>query len=81
MTIHFLLSNRCVHDFLLYITFTQTSVTLFLLVCVVFFLFSEDDVEGNLPRVLLCSHIYCTSCLLSIQYDGVIKCPECEVNS
>lgn len=43
------------------------------------FSFSEDDVDGNLPRVLLCGHIYCTSCLLSIQCDSVIRCPECEV--
>uniref|UniRef100_A0A3Q3MRH5 Ring finger protein 17 n=1 Tax=Mastacembelus armatus TaxID=205130 RepID=A0A3Q3MRH5_9TELE len=33
----------------------------------------------NLPRVLLCGHIYCTSCLQSIQFDSVIKCPECEL--
>ncbi|XP_044072779.1 RING finger protein 17 isoform X2 [Siniperca chuatsi] len=41
----------------------------------------EDEVDGNLPRVLLCGHIYCTCCLLSIQCDSVIKCPECEVES
>ncbi|KAF3843527.1 hypothetical protein F7725_002376 [Dissostichus mawsoni] len=40
-----------------------------------------DEVEGNLPRVLLCSHIYCTSCLLSIQSDDVITCPGCKVDS
>ncbi|XP_034549440.1 RING finger protein 17 isoform X2 [Notolabrus celidotus] len=45
------------------------------------FTLPEDEGEGNLPRVLLCSHIYCTSCLLSIQCDGTIKCPECEVES
>ncbi|XP_045910588.1 RING finger protein 17 isoform X2 [Micropterus dolomieu] len=45
------------------------------------FILPEDDVEGNLPRVLLCGHIFCTSCLLSIQYDSAIKCPECEVES
>ncbi|XP_063744191.1 RING finger protein 17 isoform X1 [Eleginops maclovinus] len=45
------------------------------------FTLPEDGVEGNLPRVLLCSHIYCTSCLLSIQRDSVITCPECEVDS
>ncbi|KAI3356062.1 hypothetical protein L3Q82_017326 [Scortum barcoo] len=42
------------------------------------FILPEDEVDGNLPRVLLCSHIFCTSCLLSIQTDGVVKCPECE---
>ncbi|XP_031169903.1 RING finger protein 17 [Sander lucioperca] len=41
----------------------------------------EDEVDGNLPRALLCAHIYCTSCLLSIQCDSVIRCPECEVES
>ncbi|XP_051260855.1 RING finger protein 17 [Dicentrarchus labrax] len=39
----------------------------------------EDEVDRHLPRVLLCGHIYCTSCLLSIQCDSVIRCPECEV--
>ncbi|CAK6968526.1 LOW QUALITY PROTEIN: RING finger protein 17 [Scomber scombrus] len=41
----------------------------------------EDEVDGNLPRVLLCSHIYCTSCLQSIECSNVIRCPECEVES
>ncbi|XP_073330079.1 RING finger protein 17 isoform X2 [Pagrus major] len=41
----------------------------------------EDEVDGNLPRVLSCGHIYCTSCLMSIQCDSVITCPECEVES
>ncbi|KAM8749037.1 RING finger protein 17 isoform 2-T3 [Acanthopagrus schlegelii] len=41
----------------------------------------EDEVDSNLPRVLSCGHIYCTSCLMSIQYDSVIRCPECEVES
>ncbi|XP_034002342.1 RING finger protein 17 isoform X2 [Trematomus bernacchii] len=45
------------------------------------FTLPEDEVEGNLPRVLLCSHIYCTSCLLSIQSDDVITCPKCKVDS
>ncbi|CAB1418936.1 unnamed protein product [Pleuronectes platessa] len=45
------------------------------------FALPEDDTDGNLPRALLCGHIFCTSCLLSIQCDGVIKCPECEVKS
>ncbi|KAK1902766.1 RING finger protein 17, partial [Dissostichus eleginoides] len=45
------------------------------------FTLPEDEVEGNLPRVLLCSHIYCTSCLLSIQSDDVITCPGCKVDS
>nr|XP_020474573.1 RING finger protein 17 isoform X3 [Monopterus albus] len=41
----------------------------------------EEETEGNPPRVLLCGHIYCTSCLESIEHEGVIKCPECEVES
>ncbi|XP_022595844.1 RING finger protein 17 [Seriola dumerili] len=45
------------------------------------FTLPEDEVDGNLPRVLLCGHIYCTSCLRSIQCDTVITCPECEVKS
>ncbi|KAK2905757.1 hypothetical protein Q8A73_009700 [Channa argus] len=45
------------------------------------FTLPEDEVSGNTPRVLLCGHIYCTSCLRSIQCDCIIKCPECEVES
>ncbi|XP_029315287.1 RING finger protein 17 [Cottoperca gobio] len=45
------------------------------------FTLPEDEVDGNIPRVLLCAHIYCTCCLLSIQDDNVIRCPECEVDS
>ncbi|XP_071337551.1 RING finger protein 17 [Trachinotus anak] len=45
------------------------------------FTLPEDEVDGNLPRVLLCGHIYCTSCLRSIQCGSVITCPECEVKS
>ncbi|XP_040913538.1 RING finger protein 17 [Toxotes jaculatrix] len=45
------------------------------------FTLPEDEVDGNFPRVLLCGHVYCTFCLLSIQCDSVIRCPECEVES
>ncbi|XP_058476020.1 RING finger protein 17 isoform X2 [Solea solea] len=45
------------------------------------FILPEDDTEGNLPRVLLCGHIYCTSCLQSLQCDDVIQCPDCEVET
>ncbi|XP_070770407.1 RING finger protein 17 [Enoplosus armatus] len=45
------------------------------------FTLPEDEVDGNLPRMLLCGHIYCTSCLLSIQCGSAIRCPECEVES
>ncbi|XP_071394673.1 RING finger protein 17 [Centroberyx affinis] len=41
----------------------------------------EDEVVGNLPRALLCGHIYCTSCLHSHEDDRVITCPECKVES
>ncbi|XP_035507554.2 RING finger protein 17 isoform X2 [Scophthalmus maximus] len=47
----------------------------------VFTIAEDDDAESNVPRVLLCGHIFCTSCLQSIQLDGVIRCPECEVES
>uniref|UniRef100_I3KFC2 Ring finger protein 17 n=1 Tax=Oreochromis niloticus TaxID=8128 RepID=I3KFC2_ORENI len=46
-----------------------------------FFFFPEDDIPGNLPRVLLCGHIYCTFCLQSLECDSVIRCPECEVET
>ncbi|XP_068602714.1 RING finger protein 17 [Brachionichthys hirsutus] len=42
---------------------------------------ADDDDDGNAPRLLLCGHIYCTSCLLSIEFDNVIACPECEVET
>ncbi|XP_008326680.1 RING finger protein 17 [Cynoglossus semilaevis] len=45
------------------------------------FTLPEDETEGNLPRILLCSHIFCTSCLHSIQHESVIKCPECAVET
>ncbi|KAF6717026.1 RING finger protein 17 [Oryzias melastigma] len=41
----------------------------------------ENEDEGNLPRILTCGHIYCTNCLLSIQSDNVIRCPDCQVES
>ena len=33
----------------------------------------------NLPRILPCSHVYCTACLSKLARDhgGKIKCPEC----
>ncbi|KAG7240410.1 hypothetical protein INR49_026981, partial [Caranx melampygus] len=45
------------------------------------FTLPEDEVDGNLPRVLQCGHIYCTSCLRSIQCDKFVTCPKCEVES
>ncbi|KAM3608198.1 uncharacterized protein V6R79_020824 [Siganus canaliculatus] len=39
----------------------------------------SDEGDSNLPRVLLCGHIFCTSCLLSIKSDNMIRCPHCEV--
>ncbi|XP_068185865.1 RING finger protein 17 [Antennarius striatus] len=41
----------------------------------------DDDVDSNLPRLLLCGHIYCTSCLLFIESDRAIRCPHCEVKT
>lgn len=41
----------------------------------------EDEVLGNLPRVVLCSHIFCTTCLRALESpQNVITCPECEVS-
>ncbi|KAM9342298.1 RING finger protein 17 [Pholidichthys leucotaenia] len=41
----------------------------------------KNEAVGNLPRVLLCGHVYCTICLISIQCSNTITCPECEVES
>ncbi|XP_055086710.1 RING finger protein 17 [Periophthalmus magnuspinnatus] len=41
----------------------------------------EDELEGNLPRVLLCGHIYCSSCLRPLEHNSTITCPQCEVES
>ncbi|XP_049584527.1 RING finger protein 17 isoform X2 [Syngnathus scovelli] len=41
----------------------------------------ENQSEGNLPRTLVCGHIFCTSCLESMNCDNVVQCPECEVDS
>ncbi|XP_027878178.1 RING finger protein 17 isoform X1 [Xiphophorus couchianus] len=38
----------------------------------------EDETDGNLPRILACGHIFCTNCLVSIQCEGAIRCPDCE---
>lgn len=40
---------------------------------------NDEDDDCNLPRSLLCGHIYCTSCLLAIHRDTFIICPECQV--
>nr|XP_061825076.1 RING finger protein 17-like isoform X1 [Nerophis lumbriciformis] len=45
------------------------------------FTLPEDEVEGNLPRLLICGHIFCTSCLQSIESRNIVRCPDCEVMS
>ncbi|XP_055070435.2 RING finger protein 17 isoform X1 [Misgurnus anguillicaudatus] len=42
----------------------------------------EDDILGNLPRLLLCGHIFCTTCLRALESpQNVFTCPECQVNT
>ncbi|XP_021162995.2 RING finger protein 17 [Fundulus heteroclitus] len=41
----------------------------------------DDKFDGNLPRLLLCGHTFCTNCLVSIQCEGIIRCPDCEIGS
>ncbi|KAJ8407108.1 hypothetical protein AAFF_G00287840 [Aldrovandia affinis] len=41
----------------------------------------EDEVDGNLPHVLLCGHVFCTTCLRSLEFGKAIVCPECKVES
>ncbi|XP_077392521.1 RING finger protein 17 [Festucalex cinctus] len=49
--------------------------------CGNYYTLQENEAEDNLPRTLACSHIFCTSCLQSLECDNVVKCPECEVES
>ncbi|XP_061092080.1 RING finger protein 17 isoform X2 [Conger conger] len=41
----------------------------------------EDEVVGNLPHMLLCGHVFCTSCLRSLEFGNIVVCPECKVES
>ncbi|XP_052004314.1 RING finger protein 17 [Xyrauchen texanus] len=42
----------------------------------------EDEVVGNLPHVLLCSHIFCIKCLHALESpQHVITCPECQMDT
>ncbi|KAM6970584.1 RING finger protein 17 [Aplochiton taeniatus] len=50
-------------------------------ICGLAYILPEDEIVGNLPHVLLCSHIFCTACLRSLEFNNVILCPECQVES
>ncbi|XP_012993452.1 RING finger protein 17 isoform X2 [Esox lucius] len=50
-------------------------------ICGITYTLEEDEVVGNFPHVLLCGHIFCTICLRSLEYNNVILCPECKVES
>ncbi|XP_016093416.1 RING finger protein 17 isoform X2 [Sinocyclocheilus grahami] len=42
----------------------------------------EDEAGGNLPHVLLCSHIFCSTCLRALQSpQNLITCPECQMDT
>ncbi|XP_059355870.1 RING finger protein 17-like isoform X2 [Carassius carassius] len=42
----------------------------------------EDEAGGNLPHVLLCSHIFCSTCLRALKSpQNVITCPECQMDT
>uniref|UniRef100_A0A673WF16 Ring finger protein 17 n=1 Tax=Salmo trutta TaxID=8032 RepID=A0A673WF16_SALTR len=47
-------------------------------ICGIAYTLPEDEIVGNLPNVLLCSHIFCTTCLRSLEFNNVILCPECK---
>ncbi|XP_057707623.1 RING finger protein 17 isoform X1 [Corythoichthys intestinalis] len=42
---------------------------------------TDNEVESNLPRILICGHIFCTTCLQSMEFENAVKCPDCEVES
>ncbi|XP_030198971.1 RING finger protein 17 isoform X1 [Gadus morhua] len=41
----------------------------------------ELDNQGNLPHMLLCGHVFCSGCLLSLEDDKAVLCPDCAVES
>ncbi|KAG9330401.1 hypothetical protein JZ751_025522 [Albula glossodonta] len=47
--------------------------------CGLAFTLPEDEVDGNLPHLLLCGHVFCTACLRALEFEGIIMCPECKV--
>ncbi|XP_036401470.1 RING finger protein 17 [Megalops cyprinoides] len=50
-------------------------------ICGLAYTLPEDGVAGNLPHMLLCGHIFCTTCLRSLECKKVIVCPDCKVGS
>ncbi|KAJ8246735.1 hypothetical protein GJAV_G00254800 [Gymnothorax javanicus] len=58
---------------------TQSSVVCS--TCGLAYTLPEDEVVGNLPHMLLCGHVFCTSCLHSLEFESVVACPECKVES
>ncbi|XP_051782155.1 RING finger protein 17-like [Erpetoichthys calabaricus] len=41
----------------------------------------EDETVGNLPRLLLCGHVFCQSCLHDMKQVESVKCPHCGVET
>ncbi|KAL0963607.1 hypothetical protein UPYG_G00308540 [Umbra pygmaea] len=50
-------------------------------ICGVAYTLKEGEIIDNFPQVLLCGHIFCTSCLRLLELNNVITCPECKVES
>uniref|UniRef100_A0A8C1DMD7 Ring finger protein 17 n=1 Tax=Cyprinus carpio carpio TaxID=630221 RepID=A0A8C1DMD7_CYPCA len=51
-------------------------------ICGSSYILPEDEVAGNLPHVLLCSHICCSTCLRALESpQNVITCPECQMDT
>ncbi|XP_077073070.1 RING finger protein 17 isoform X4 [Siphateles boraxobius] len=51
-------------------------------ICGASYTLPEDEAVGNLPHVLLCSHIFCCTCLRALESpQKVITCPECQMET
>ncbi|XP_067300010.1 RING finger protein 17 isoform X2 [Pseudorasbora parva] len=51
-------------------------------ICGASYALPEDEAVGNLPHVLLCSHIFCNTCLRALESpQNIITCPECQMET
>ncbi|XP_058886232.1 RING finger protein 17 isoform X2 [Acipenser ruthenus] len=50
--------------------------------CLHKYMLPEEEKEENLPRLLICGHVFCESCLRTLtQFGKAIVCPQCRVET